>query len=104
MEQKLEALAFAKLCKKWQKNMVSAMLLLVIVRRKDAKLKSGILLELQMKACEYEKVSEALFLWFTQQRGVPITGPLLQEKALVFHKEFNEGESNFTASIGWIDH
>lgn len=58
-----------------------------------------------MKKCEYEKVSEALFLWFTQQRekGVPITGPLLQEKALVFHKEFNEGESDFTASIGWIN-
>jgi hypothetical protein len=58
-----------------------------------------------MKKCEYEKVSEALFLWFTQQRekGVPITGPLLQEKALVFHKEFDEGESDFTASMGWID-
>jgi hypothetical protein len=28
---------------------------------------------------------------------VPITGPLLQEKALVFHKEFNEGDSDFTA-------
>jgi transposase-like protein len=58
-----------------------------------------------MKKCEYEKVSEALFLWFTQQRenGVPITGPLLQEKALFFHKEFNEGDSDFTASIGWID-
>uniref|UniRef100_K7F690 HTH CENPB-type domain-containing protein n=1 Tax=Pelodiscus sinensis TaxID=13735 RepID=K7F690_PELSI len=58
------------------------------------------------KKCEYEKVSEALFLWFTQQRdkGMPITGPILQEKALIFQKEFNEGEPDFTASVGWLDH
>jgi hypothetical protein len=33
-----------------------------------------------------------------------ITGPLLQEKVLCFHKEYNEGESDFTARIGWIEH
>jgi hypothetical protein len=34
------------------------------------------------KECEYEEVSDALFLWFTQQRekGAAITGPLLEEK------------------------
>uniref|UniRef100_K7G469 HTH CENPB-type domain-containing protein n=1 Tax=Pelodiscus sinensis TaxID=13735 RepID=K7G469_PELSI len=51
-----------------------------------------------------EKVSEALFLWFTQQRDKgPITGPILQEKALSFQKEFNEEEPDFMASVGWLD-
>uniref|UniRef100_K7FE06 HTH CENPB-type domain-containing protein n=1 Tax=Pelodiscus sinensis TaxID=13735 RepID=K7FE06_PELSI len=51
-----------------------------------------------MKKCEHEKVSEALFLWFTRQRdeAMPITGPILQEKALSFQKEFNEREPDFT--------
>jgi hypothetical protein len=58
-----------------------------------------------MKKCEYEKVSEALFLWFTNQRekGMPITGPILQQKAPIFQKECNEGEPDFTASVGWLD-
>ena len=32
-----------------------------------------------MKGGEYEKVSEALYLWFRQQRekGTPISGPIL---------------------------
>uniref|UniRef100_K7G5U3 DDE-1 domain-containing protein n=1 Tax=Pelodiscus sinensis TaxID=13735 RepID=K7G5U3_PELSI len=57
-----------------------------------------------MKKCEYEKVSEALFLRFTQQRekGMAIIGPILQEKALSFQKEFNEGELDFTASVGCL--
>jgi hypothetical protein len=48
-----------------------------------------------MKKFEYEKASEALFLWFTQQKhkSMPITGQILQEKALTFQKEFNEGET-----------
>lgn len=58
-----------------------------------------------MKVCEYENTSEALFLWYSQMRnkGVPISGPLLQEKALIFQKEFNDGEEGFTASTGWLD-
>lgn len=58
-----------------------------------------------MKKCDYEKVSEALFLWFTQNRdkGVPMSGPILQEKALKFRNELNEGEPDFTASVGWLD-
>lgn len=41
-----------------------------------------------MKKFEYEKVSEALYLWFTQLRykGVPISGPILQQKALKVSK------------------
>lgn len=58
-----------------------------------------------MKGGEYEKVSEALYLWFRSHResGTPISGPLLQEKALKFYEEFKEGEPGFTASIGWLD-
>ena len=58
-----------------------------------------------MKKCEYEKVSEALYLWFVQKRGdsVPISGPMLQQKALKFREEFKEGDPNFTASVGWLD-
>lgn len=58
-----------------------------------------------MRKCDYEKVSEALFIWFTshRERGVPISGPLLQEKALQFRKEFDEGEADFSASSGWLD-
>nr|XP_016847311.1 PREDICTED: jerky protein homolog-like isoform X1 [Anolis carolinensis] len=58
-----------------------------------------------MKKCDYEKVSEALYVWFTQSRdkGVLISGPILQQKALHFRKEFNEGDPDFTASVGWLD-
>ncbi|XP_060616128.2 jerky protein homolog-like isoform X3 [Anolis sagrei] len=58
-----------------------------------------------MKKCRYEKVSEALYVWFIQFRdiGVPISGPILQQKALHFRKEFNEGDLDFTASSGWLD-
>lgn len=58
-----------------------------------------------MKNSDYEKVSEALYIWFTQFRdkGVPISGPILKEKALQFQKEFNEGDADFTASVGWLD-
>lgn len=58
-----------------------------------------------MKRCEYEQTSEALFLWYSQQRarGMPISGPILQEKALTFQKEFEDGEQDFTASVGWLD-
>lgn len=59
-----------------------------------------------MKCAEYEKVSEALYQWFRVQRdrGTPISGPILQEKALKFYEELKEeGESGFTASNGWLD-
>ncbi|KAJ8897400.1 hypothetical protein PR048_002746 [Dryococelus australis] len=53
----------------------------------------------------YEKVSEALYVWFIQLRdkGVPISGPILQQKALHFRNEFNEGNLDFTGSVGWLD-
>lgn len=58
-----------------------------------------------MKKSDYEKTSEALFLWFSTQRqkGSPISGPILQEKALFFRNKLEEGEKDFTASSGWLD-
>ncbi|XP_039627277.1 jerky protein homolog-like [Polypterus senegalus] len=52
----------------------------------------------------YEKLDEALFLWFTQERqkGIPITGPLIQEKALQLNK-LMDGDVSFTASCGFLD-
>jgi hypothetical protein len=37
------------------------------------------------------------------EKGMPITGPLVQEKVLVLHKELDEGEYDYTASIGCTD-
>lgn len=58
-----------------------------------------------MRTSDYEKTSKALFLWFTQQRskGTPISGPILQEKAVFFRNQFKEGEEDFSASVGWLD-
>ncbi|XP_055703946.1 jerky protein homolog-like [Phlebotomus papatasi] len=37
-----------------------------------------------------------------RERGVPISGPLLQAKALQFHKVYHDGPANFSASSGWL--
>lgn len=46
-----------------------------------------------------------MFLWFTQQRekGVPITGPVLQEKAKLLSEMLGNDGKGFTASNGWLD-
>lgn len=58
-----------------------------------------------MKKAEYEKTSQALYLWFCQQRekGSPISGPMLQEKAVFYQNTFKDGDEGFTASVGWLD-
>ncbi|XP_023312822.1 jerky protein homolog-like, partial [Anoplophora glabripennis] len=58
-----------------------------------------------MKSSDYEKLGDALFLWFTQQRdkGAPISGPILQAKALSLRTLFPEETKQFTASQGWLD-
>ena len=42
----------------------------------------------QMKAGSFEKLDTALFIWLKQQRekGCPITGPVLMEKATELHR------------------
>ncbi|XP_054259801.1 jerky protein homolog-like [Macrosteles quadrilineatus] len=53
---------------------------------------------------QYDKVDEALFLWFSQERerGTPLSGPIVQEKAIQLNNLLN-GDSSFTASTGWFD-
>lgn len=66
---------------------------------------SGMKVRKTMKKSDHPAVEEALFLWHEHLRGkgLPVTGPLLHEKALKFKLEI-EGESGeFTASDGWID-
>lgn len=61
-----------------------------------------------MRKCEHERTDEALHVWFIQQRekGVPISGPILKEKALQFYKQLEDvvvdGQGKFTASDGWL--
>lgn len=66
---------------------------------------SGIKLRKTMKKGEHSKVEEALFLWHEQVRGkgLPVSGSLLQEKALQFHRKLEYEISDFTASAGWLD-
>jgi hypothetical protein len=47
------------------------------------------------------KVDDALFLWFTQERERG-SGPISQVKALQLNTLL-EGDPNFTASNGWLD-
>jgi len=58
-----------------------------------------------MKSGVYEKISQALFLWFIQmrQKGSPILGPILLAKAKDLNNMFPEESSDFTASLGWLD-
>jgi len=61
-----------------------------------------------LKLANDERLDQALYTWFIQQRstGTPISGPLLQEKAKHFSTQLN-GESadleSFKASTGWLD-
>jgi hypothetical protein len=39
-----------------------------------------------------------------RDKGTLISGLVLQAKALEYHKHFNEGQEQFTTSIGWLNH
>ncbi|XP_037806580.1 jerky protein homolog-like [Lucilia sericata] len=55
-----------------------------------------------MKEGEIPKMETELFKWFQDKRkmNVPISGPVLQTKALEIHKKFYSGQ--FNASHGWF--
>ncbi|XP_042315488.1 jerky protein homolog-like [Sceloporus undulatus] len=50
-----------------------------------------------------QKVADDYGVGRFRDKGVPISGPILQQKALHFQKEFDEGDLGFTASVGWLD-
>lgn len=56
------------------------------------------------KTTPYPKTSEALYVWFGMKRcsGVPLSGPFLQQKAMLLSKEFPDEAETFTASEGWL--
>lgn len=58
-----------------------------------------------IKKAKHEQLDDALFVWFSEQRdrGVPLSGPILQEKALSLNKMIPNGDPTFTASQGWLD-
>ena len=55
-----------------------------------------------MKLSDDSKLDQAVYLWFRQKRmeGMPVSGPLLCEKAVALSRVLN-GETDFTASKGW---
>lgn len=57
-----------------------------------------------MKMAKHSAVDDALYIWSTQKRsqGVPLSGPLLTEKALFFNQKLTE-DSTFKASQGWLE-
>ncbi|XP_033331182.1 jerky protein homolog-like [Megalopta genalis] len=57
-----------------------------------------------MMVPKYKNVDDAVFQWFLENRdkGVPISGPILCEKALEFNEKL-KGNPNFKASSGWLE-
>ncbi|CAB0042470.1 unnamed protein product [Trichogramma brassicae] len=55
------------------------------------------------RGAEYDDIEEALIVWFEQarQNNIPISGPIIQEKALSYAKLFNNDQ--FQASDGWLN-
>lgn len=66
---------------------------------------SGIKVRKTMLTGKHREVEEALFLWHQHLRGkgLPVSGPMLQEKALKFKTEIEGADIEFTASDGWLD-
>jgi len=66
---------------------------------------SAIKVRKSMHKGKHVEVEEALFLWHEHLRGkgVPVAGPMLQEKALHFKREIEGEDGEFTASDGWLD-
>nr|XP_042907454.1 tigger transposable element-derived protein 4-like [Parasteatoda tepidariorum] len=57
----------------------------------------------RLKTCVYEDVNEAVLKWIHAMRdkNVPISGPLITEKAMQFAKAL--GHDEFRGSSGWLD-
>ena len=57
-----------------------------------------------MKLGTFEKLDEALYIWFRQQRekNIPVSGSLLQEKArILYERLYPNSEKRFVASTGF---
>jgi len=104
MEPKLQAIqnyVNIKICTEWQSNM----LLMVTGRGKEQKLLIVILPQLQSKAREKERQRIVnTKMWMTHIFMVHSHANNWNSsarKVMILHREVNERESDFTASIGW---
>lgn len=57
----------------------------------------------KVRAANFEDIDKAVFAWFreTRSKNIPISGPLIQEKAKELGKLL--GHLNFKASTGWLN-
>ena len=59
-----------------------------------------------MRLAKDNQLDEAVFLWFMQRRsqGIPVSGPILCEKAVQLYDQLHTGDSvaPFKASKGWL--
>ena len=59
-----------------------------------------------MRLADDDKLDQALFLWFVQKRSqnLPVSGPVLCEKAAIMHAQIHAGESvpPFQGGRGWL--
>ena len=57
------------------------------------------------KRSPVEELNVVMWEWFQRVRsnGVPTSGPMLQEQALVYAKQLGIAESDFKASSGWLN-
>ena len=57
-----------------------------------------------MKVSTYEKLDEALLMWFFQARsqGIPLNDPILEEVAIVLKDKLGGEALNFKASNGFL--
>uniref|UniRef100_A0A915IL22 HTH CENPB-type domain-containing protein n=1 Tax=Romanomermis culicivorax TaxID=13658 RepID=A0A915IL22_ROMCU len=57
----------------------------------------------KMRSADNVDIETCLLTWIKQARakGIPVSGPILQEKAIDFAKQF--GKTDFKCSSGWVD-
>ena len=54
-------------------------------------------------SCKFDKLNQLVWQWFCRARAknIPISGPIIQEKAIVFAKELEI--TDFKSLNGWLD-
>ena len=73
-------------------------------KKEDLGISSVLKTAKQIKSGSFDKLDQALYIWLRQQRekGSPITGPVLMEKAVEFHHLiYGESSQPFIASSGF---
>ncbi|XP_045461753.1 tigger transposable element-derived protein 4-like [Harmonia axyridis] len=77
----------------------------MILKNKDRikeSFNSNVLKPKKLRKSQHDNIDQALLQWFkiTRNKGIPISGPMLQEKGNVFASGF--GNPNFNCSASWI--